>query len=370
MKFIKTFCETVRELLDDDPAHAADPPEEAPAAPEKTGETGETERTERTGKTAGRSGPRKEKDRRPAPGVPLSFYEEKAEAFRRIHEKTAPWLQASARCRWYKTHRPLLYKRRQLLHFIRILSRPKLPLWPDFLRWLFIDFLRGRNRRFWGIYQFVALPGEGKTMSMVAHMERARAKTPEIYIATNFGYVHQDLYIAHWTDIVKAAMHAKDRQRPCIIAVDEIHVLFDSADWRSFPAELLALLSFNRKFSLQFLCSSQIYERIPKKVRDIANYTVICKNIWSSDRLFRNYYFTKADYESSFDGKRVSAQFVREFVASDSFYSLYDTLEQISRMTEDAVRDRNRKQEAFELLFGTSEEPGAAATECRRAKSI
>ncbi len=304
---------------------------------------------------------------RPASKVPESFYERKAAAFRQINQDMQPWLRNSARCRWYKKNLPLLYQRRQLLRFIRILSRPKLPLWPDFFRWMLIDLLRGRNRRFWGIYQFVALPGEGKTKSMVAHMERARAKDPNLYIATNFGYIHQDAYVSHWTDLIKAAMYAKNHRRRCIIAVDEIHVLFDSADWRSFPAELLALLSFNRKFSLQFLCSSQIYERIPKKVRDIANYTVICKNIWSSDRLFRNYYFTKSDYESSFDGKKVSAQFVREFVASDSFYRLYDTLEQINRMTEEAVKDRNKKQEAFELLFGTpSEEPGEAARGAQR----
>lgn len=348
MKRIRTFCkwvrDKVRELLDDDPAHAADPPQEEPPVPEKT---------EKGKKSEDRD--REAKGRKPAPGVPLSFYEKKAEAFRRIHEKTMPWLQASARCRWYKTHRPLLYKRRQLLHFIRLLSRPKLPLWPDFLRWLLIDLLRGRTRRLWGVYQFVALPGEGKTMSMVAHMERARAKIPEIYIATNFGYVHQNLYISHWTDIIKAALHAKEKGLPCIIAIDEIHILFDSADWRSFPAELLAILSFNRKFSLQFLCSSQIYERIPKKVRDIANYTVICKNLWSSDRLFRDYYFTKADYESSFDGKRVSAQFIREFVASDDFYRLYDTLEQITKMTETAMKEKDRKKEAFDLLFGKPE---------------
>lgn len=328
MKFIRILYEKLLSLLNDDPFHESD----------------------------GRPSPAgKKPEKRKASGIPRSFYEEKAEVFRKINEKTAPWLQNSARCRWYKKHLPMLYKRRQLLHFIRILERPKLPLWPDLFRWLLIDLIRGRNRRFWGIYQFVALPGEGKTISMVAHMERARASVPEIYIATNFGYLHQDRYISHWTDIIKAAMHAKEKRIPCIIAIDEIHILFDSADWRNFPAELLALFSFNRKFSLQFLCSSQIYERIPKKIRDIANYTVICKNIWSSDRLFRNYYFTKADYESSFDGKRVSAQFIREFVASDSFYRLYDTLEQITRMTETAVTEKTKQQEAFDLLFGREE---------------
>lgn len=326
MKLTKIFCEKLLDILDDDPSHAID----RPYLPQKE---------------------QKKKESK----VPLSFYEQKAVDFYQINEKMQVWTQNNARVRWYKEHLPHLYKRRQLLAFTRLLEKPKLSLWPDFFRWLLIDRLRGRTRRFWGIYQFVALPGEGKTMSMVAHMERVRIKMPEVYIATNFSYVHQNQYIAHWTDIVKAAMEAKKKRIPCIIAIDEIHVLFDSADWRNFPAELLALFSFNRKFSLQFLCSSQIYERIPKKVRDIANFTVICKNIWSSDRLFRNYYFTKADYESSFDGKKVSAQFVREFVASDAFYRLYDTLEQITRITETAVKEKTRQQEAFDLLFGRDE---------------
>lgn len=335
----KTFWNRIREkaveLFDDDPAHAADPP----------------------GENAWQNGDGGEQK----PLEDPSFYGRKAAAFYHINVEMHPWLRNSARCRWYRMNLPLLYRRRQLKAFLRMLARPRLPLWPDFFRWMLIDFIRGRNRRFWGIYQFVALPGEGKTMSMVAHMERARAKEERLYIATNFGYVHQDRYIEHWTDIIQAAIYAKNQGMYCMIAIDEIHVLFDSADWRSFPAELLALLSFNRKFGLQFLCSSQIYERIPKKIRDIANYTVVCRNIWSSDRLFRDYYFAKSDYEASFDGKKASAQFVREFVASDRFYTLYDTLEQISRMTESAMVEKSRKQEAFQLLFGTDDDPASGA---------
>lgn len=288
------------------------------------------------------------------------FYERKADEFYYINVKMQPWLRNSARCRWYKKNLPDLYKRRQMLSFIRKVSRPELPLYLDFLRWLFIDLLRGKTKRFWGIYQFVALPGEGKTMSMVAHMERARKEHGKLYIATNFGYIHQDMYIEHWTDIIKAAIYAHDKGFACIIAIDEIHVLFDSSDWRNFPAELLALLSFNRKYGLQFLCSSQIYERIPKKVRDIANYTVICKNVWDSDRLFRNYYFTKKDYDSLFSGQKAKAEFIREFVAGDDFYQLYDTLEQINKMTESAMKEKTRKQEAFDLLFGNKEDPSGA----------
>lgn len=227
----------------------------------------------------------------------------------------------------------------------------------SFMRWLIVDFLRGKRRTHnFGIYQFVALPGQGKTMSMVAHMERFIEDCDKYHkpyrIATNFSYVHATDKIEHWSDMVKLAKHCYEHKIPCLIGFDEIHITFDSTDWKAFPAEVLAMLSFNRKYSLQFCCTSQIYERIPKKIRDIANYTVICKNILNADRWFRCYYFDKTDYESEFAGKKKKCQFIKEFIAGDDFYKLYDTLEQVDRMVEDAKKEQNKRDEAFNILFG------------------
>ncbi len=256
------------------------------------------------------------------------------------------------RKKWYYQYYIFYRYRMKSKRRIARLEKMKLPLHLSFIRWLIIDNLRGKEHRFWGIYQFVALPGEGKTLSMVAHMERALVNHPDVMIGTNFNYKHQQYQIDHWSDIIKIAMQARKLGYPCIIAMDEIHVTFDAADWQKFPAELLALLSFNRKFSLQFLCSAQIYERIPKKIRDIANYTVICKNVWKADRLFQNFYYEKNNYESSFSGKRAKAQFLREYVADDRLYALYDTLQQVENMTTKAKDEQDKKKAAFDLLFG------------------
>lgn len=253
---------------------------------------------------------------------------------------------------WMKRYIPYLKIRYRVRKAVRFLKSLKLPVKLSFVRWMFIDFLMGKQRRFWGIYQFVALPGEGKTMSMVAHAERALAQFPDIVVGANFGYVKATHRIDHWEDIIAIAMEARRKKLPCIIMMDEIHVTFDSSDWKSFPAELLALLSFNRKFELEFLCTSQIYERIPKKIRDIANYTVICKNVLGADRYFRNYYYSKDEYESGFDGKKASAKFIREFIADDDFYALYDTLEQVDQMRLSAQEEKDKRKEAFDLLFG------------------
>lgn len=97
------------------------------------------------------------------------------------------------------------------------------------------------------------------------------------------------------------------------------------------------------------------YERIPKKIRDIANYTVICKNIGHFDRLFRCYYFPKSDYEAQFEGKKKKAQYIKEFIADDNFYSLYDTMEQVDVMTAQAEKEKSMQQKAFDILFGGSD---------------
>lgn len=271
-------------------------------------------------------------------------------------------LTGKKRCRKLKRYYKgtVEYKTRwKWIIFLSRLVSMKLPLYPSFIRWIIIDFLRGKIRRKFGIFQFVALPGEGKTMSMVAHMERYRKDFTEkgkpFVIASNFSYKYNDCFIDHWSDMVTIAKDCYKKKVPCLIAIDEIHVTFDSTDWKNFPPSILAMLSFNRKYGLEFLCSSQIYERIPKKIRDIANYTVICKNIGHFDRLFRCYYFPKSDYEAQFEGKKKKAQYIKEFIAGDDFYSLYDTLEQVDIMTANAQKEKTMQERAFDVLFGGSE---------------
>ena len=196
------------------------------------------------------------------------------------------------------------YIRYHLRKFLHALEDPEIKNpYLNACRWVMIDILVGRERRSFGIYQFIALPGEGKTMSMVAHMERFREEKTEkgkvqgkdYVIATNFHYVHQDFAIEHWTDIVRVAKSSYDAKIPCLIAMDEVHITFDSQDYKDFPAEMLSVLSFCRKYSMQFLCSAQIYERIPKKIRDIANFTVVCKEYLWHNHIFSRYRLYKND---------------------------------------------------------------------------
>lgn len=287
----------------------------------------------------------------------LYLFLEKKESYFKEH------LTCKERKQWYFDHYVYYRYRLRQKHQIDFLKKLNLPTSLSFIRWIIIDFMRGKTRRFKGIYQFVGLPGEGKTLSMVAHIERALEKNPDLVVATNFHYAKENFCIEHWIDIIKIALDANKQRRPCLIAVDEVQNTFDASEWKNFPAALYSLLSFNRKLNLQFLCSAQIYERIPSKIRQLANYTVICKNVLKADRYFINYYFEKNNYESSFDGKRAKAEFIRDFIADDDLYAKYNTFEQIKTIKGKAEEEKSKKQEAFDLLFGSEEdaEPEAAS---------
>lgn len=260
--------------------------------------------------------------------------------------------------KWYKKHRNDFYKRVHKNYILKRIGNFELtPVWLDFIKWVIIDLLRdewSKHKKF-GIYQFVALPGEGKTLSMVAHIERDKKTYPNTKVYTNFNYKGQDGAINHWSDMIKYSKQCFKDGVPCILAMDEIHITFDSLDYRNFPAEMLSLISFNRKFGTQFLCSSQIYERIPKKIRDIANYTVLCKNVLKLDRMFIDYYFDTNDYEKGFEGQKRKCSFIRHFVASDELRSKYNTLQQVDRLVLAASAEKTKKQQAFDVLFGDSD---------------
>lgn len=222
-----------------------------------------------------------------------------------------------------KTKNPKMYR----WYKLRKMEKIKLPLVLDFIKWIILDVLRGKKKKLWGVYLFVGMPGQGKTLSMVAHMERVKKDNPNVHIYTNFNYKGQTGEIKCWQDIV----YAKDNS---IIAIDEAHLTFESTDFKNFPPEILSELSLNRKSRKQILCSTQIYERINKNFRDLANYVVICKNHFNLDRWFSNYYFSKTNYDKRFEGQRARADMIRAFVASNDLYNQYNTLQKIEKLAE------------------------------------
>lgn len=211
-----------------------------------------------------------------------------------------------------------------------LLIKPKkLPLFIDFFRWSIVDLLRGKQYPVWGIYMFVAKPGNGKTISMIEHIDRVKKQHPDIKVFSNFNVKGQDGSIKTWKDIVEAPDNS-------IIAIDEIHMLFGSINFQDFPVEILGEITQNRKSRKQFITSTQDYDLVNVNFKRVCNFIVLCKNFWGFDRFFINYYFDRGIYENkNFQCDRRKAEFIRSFVASDETYNKYDTLERISNLVDE-----------------------------------
>jgi hypothetical protein len=176
---------------------------------------------------------------------------------------------------------------------------------------------------------FVAKPGNGKTISMTEHIDRVKKEHPDIKVYSNFNIKGQDGKITCWRDIVDAPDNS-------IIAIDEIHMIFGSINYADFPIEMLGEITQNRHSRKQFITSTQDYDLVNVNFKRVCNYIVLCKNFWGLDRLFLNYYFDRGIYESKgFKCDKRKAEFMRMFVASDTTYDRYDTLEKIQSMVDE-----------------------------------
>lgn len=164
---------------------------------------------------------------------------------------------------------------------------------------------------------------------MTEHIERVRKEHPDIKVYSNFNIKGQDGKITCWKDIVEAPDN-------CIIAIDEIHMIFGSINYADFPIEMLGEITQNRHSRKQFITSTQDYDLVNLNFKRVCNFVVLCKNFWGLDRLFINYYFDRGIYESkNFQCDKRKAEFMRMFVASDDTYSRYDTLEKIQGMVNE-----------------------------------
>lgn len=77
--------------------------------------------------------------------------------------------------------------------------------------------------------------------------------------------------------------------------------------------------------------------------------------------LFFHLLFLKTD--DKFSGKPAKAEFIRDFIADDNLYLLYDTTEQVDRMVSNAQAEKDARQHAFDLLFGQLEQEEAPISE-------
>lgn len=214
-----------------------------------------------------------------------------------------------------------------------------------FFGYKFVDAYRGYKEgvKFeeFGTTMYCGRQGAGKTISMTEYLERMRAKYPKALIVTNYGYIHQNHEFRDWQDFFEI----RNGVDGVIFAIDEIQNEFSSAAWNKFPESLLSEITQQRKQRIKIVCSSQIFTRVAKPLREQCNDVVECWTFaqrWTFEKCL-----DAVDYNATIDSptakKQVRRLYRRSFVQDGSIRALFDSYQKIEKIARTEFSEREKR---------------------------
>lgn len=193
----------------------------------------------------------------------------------------------------------------------------------------------------YGTSMYCGRQGAGKTISMTEYLERMRVKYPEALIVTNYGYKHQHAEFRDWNDF----FDIRNGEKGVIFAIDEIQNEFSAAAWNKFPESLLSEITQQRKQRIKIVCTSQIFTRVAKPLREQCNDVIEC---WT---FAGRWTFTKCldavDYNHTIDSPtakdKIRKLYKKSFVQDGSIRELFDSYEKIEKIGKTEFAEREKR---------------------------
>jgi hypothetical protein len=225
----------------------------------------------------------------------------------------------------------------------------KVPKFFQFLRWKMIDISRliknGRGFEEYGVTMYVGRQGAGKTMAMVEYLERMRKKYPKCLIFTNFGYVNETRPLEGWRDLLER----RNGLDGVIFAIDEIQNEYDSTKWKDFPESILSQITQQRKQRIKIVCTSQVFTRVVKQLREQCFEVVECRTFAGRWTITRG--FDAVDYASVVENpekkRKIFRLFRYSFIQTDALREKYDSYSVVERMKNIEMLPRVSRSEFF-----------------------
>lgn len=223
-----------------------------------------------------------------------------------------------------------------------------LSLVPNFvetLGWLLIDtYRRIRHRtlpRLYGVWIYVGIYGAGKTVSMVAELDRLkRLYGDRIQVFTNFGWEHEDGPIRGWRHFIEARYSDKNS----VFAFDELSNTWDQNDFKNFPKEMIPVLTQNRKWGpgLRIMATTQRFSMAEVTWKRLAHFIIECRGVAGARWIFQEAFQGLENYLDGIDSpgqpKRDRA-WRKHLIITDAIRSQYDTYYIARRLGETADED-------------------------------
>ena len=157
----------------------------------------------------------------------------------------------------------------------------------DLLRWKFYDMLlliiNGKTFNLYGVTCYCGRQGGGKTIGVVAELERIKSKFPECIICTNINYLKQDLPLTSWLQLLSL----RNGEKGVVFVIDEVQN--NGLDWTKFPETLLQVITMQRKQKIKIYVTAQVYKSVVIQLRRQCFDVIECKTFfgrWSKYRCY------------------------------------------------------------------------------------
>lgn len=215
----------------------------------------------------------------------------------------------------------------------------------SFLRWVIVDRSRSKSQGLdfdqFGLTAYCGRQGAGKTISMIHYLNRMHKRFPNALIVTNFSYKYATHRMKDWRDFFEV----RNGIDGVIFAIDEIHSEYSSAAWKDFPEDLLSEISQQRKQRVKIVCTSQVFSRIAKPIREQCFSVVQCKTFagrWTFNREYDAYDYEQFATSAAKDTK-LKTIWKSSFVQSDLLRLCYDTYEKIEKLGKSEFIPRSER---------------------------
>lgn len=206
-----------------------------------------------------------------------------------------------------------------------------------------------------GLVAFVGPQGSGKTLSAVNYVYKLLEMYPTSKLVTNINlkdypivtfeqwkehnkpYIIGDLSDSELYNIYININRVfpfnnnddltfyKNTERGVIFLIDEIQLYLNSLESKNVNLEVMNVLSQQRKQRIHVVCTSQVFGRMAKPVREQFSNVMLCKNILGCVQ--HNKLIDRDSIENVGDSSQVTGEVLKNFlwIHSPKMYARYDT---------------------------------------------
>ena len=198
-----------------------------------------------------------------------------------------------------------------------------------------------------GIWCFCGAQGSGKTLSAVQTLLQVAQAYPKAVICSNLVVHGLNRDVIPFTDYSQIES-LTNGLNGVIFLIDEVQALWNCVESRNIPITELATLCQNRKDRRLVLCTSQVYGRVAKPIREQYKYVVLCRNILKYIQFNTIVDPCSGGYTGEDDG-HFQGEIIKKslWFHSPAAYKAYDTLNKIDRFQRKKVSPANFERGVF-----------------------